>query len=347
MTPDHGQIVTFSEIHRHWSLPMPADPVEPRPVKTWSRPCGCSFRDRDSEQVSWCTEHWTPSTKRAKAQGVEVEVERGPQGSAALSSPAASPSNPSKPRIVCLCGSTRFFKEFQVANYNETMAGRIVLSVGFYPHSDEHHETIGLTNAGYPLSKKAKLDELHLRKIDLADEVLVLNIGGYIGESTRREIAYAKVHGKPVRFLVEPSNPSTESGEVMPSGPGQSESDDVRATVTPEGRGSVNNAQGENADVGGRAADQDQPRNGGRREPAGMPYHEIRLDSGGKVDDVALRATGVHLARMSAKEWWLAVYEGDKRTVFWLSSRGDISCQLAENETDARIVDFGSPPEGA
>ena len=48
---------------------------------------------------------------------------------------------------------------------------------------------------------KARLDELHLRKIDLADEVMVLNVGGYIGDSTRREIEYANAHGKPVRYL--------------------------------------------------------------------------------------------------------------------------------------------------
>jgi hypothetical protein len=104
----------------------------------------------------------------------------------------------SRPVIVCLCGSTRFYEAFQRANYDETMAGRIVLSVGFYPHSSEqaHGETIGIT----PEQKRA-LDELHLRKIDLADEVLILNVGGYIGESTARELAYARRHGKNVRFL--------------------------------------------------------------------------------------------------------------------------------------------------
>lgn len=101
------------------------------------------------------------------------------------------------PTIVCLCGSTRFYPQFQEANYQETMAGRIVLTVGFYPHSSEqaHGETIGIT----PL-QKAELDALHLRKIDLADEVLVLNVGGYIGQSTAREISYAAQHGKRMRW---------------------------------------------------------------------------------------------------------------------------------------------------
>ena len=100
--------------------------------------------------------------------------------------------------IVCLCGSTRFYDAFQRANYEETMAGRIVLSVGFYPHSAEqaHGESVGCTP-----EQKRQLDALHLCKIDLADEVLVLNVGGYVGESTAREIAYARRLGKPIRWL--------------------------------------------------------------------------------------------------------------------------------------------------
>ena len=108
---------------------------------------------------------------------------------------------PTKPVVVCLCGSTRFYAAFQNSNYRETMAGRIVLSVGFYPHASElaHGEKIGCDD-----EQKRQLDELHLRKIDLADEVLILNVGGYIGQSTSRELAYAKENGKRVRFLEEP-----------------------------------------------------------------------------------------------------------------------------------------------
>lgn len=103
-----------------------------------------------------------------------------------------------KPKIVCLCGSTRFYKEFQQQNYLQTIAGNIVLSVGFYPHSQEqaHGQNIGIT----PEQKEA-LDELHKRKIDLADEIFVINVGGYIGYSTSSEIEYAKVTGKFIRFL--------------------------------------------------------------------------------------------------------------------------------------------------
>lgn len=106
--------------------------------------------------------------------------------------------------IVCLCGSTRFYEAFQRANYDETMAGKIVLSVGHYPHSSEqaHGESVGCTP-----EQKIALDELHKRKIDLADEVYVLNVGGYIGDSTRSELEYAREHGKAIRFL-EPEQPA-------------------------------------------------------------------------------------------------------------------------------------------
>ena len=107
-------------------------------------------------------------------------------------------SHATAPIVVCLCGSTRFFKEFMLANYQETMAGRIVLSVGFYPHSSEqaHGEHIGVS-----VADKVKLDDLHKRKIDICNEVLVINVGGYIGESTRSEIDYAVAHEKRVRYL--------------------------------------------------------------------------------------------------------------------------------------------------
>lgn len=105
------------------------------------------------------------------------------------------------PEIVVLCGSTRFYDAFQEANYRLTMLGKIVLSVGFYPHSKaEHGHGEGI---GHDSSEKTMLDELHLRKIDLADSVLVLNVGGYIGTSTKREIEYATSLGKPIRYLVE------------------------------------------------------------------------------------------------------------------------------------------------
>lgn len=97
-----------------------------------------------------------------------------------------------KPKIVCLCGSTRFKNEFIKANQIETLRGRIVLSVGLFGHADKwklDDET------------KNKLDELHKRKIDLCDEILVINVKGYVGESTKKEIEYAFKNEKIVRYL--------------------------------------------------------------------------------------------------------------------------------------------------
>jgi hypothetical protein len=108
---------------------------------------------------------------------------------------------PEQPQIVCLCGSTRFYDEFQKANYDLTMRGEIVLSVGFYPHAiaeSGHGEGVGHDSV-----EKVNLDELHKRKIDLADYIYVLNVGGYIGESTRSEIEYAKKIKCPIRYLEE------------------------------------------------------------------------------------------------------------------------------------------------
>ena len=92
-----------------------------------------------------------------------------------------------RPEIVCICGSTRFAEELREANRDLTFAGAIVLAPGEAdgPVTDE---------------QKAVLDALHLHKIDLADQVLVVNPGGYIGESTSKEIAYARAGGKPVAF---------------------------------------------------------------------------------------------------------------------------------------------------
>jgi hypothetical protein len=100
---------------------------------------------------------------------------------------------PTFPRIVCLCGSTRFKDAYENATLAEALMGRIILSVDWYSHSDERFRP--------NLDEKQRLDELHLRKIELADEVLVLNVGGYIGESTGNELAYAMALGRPVRTL--------------------------------------------------------------------------------------------------------------------------------------------------
>lgn len=102
---------------------------------------------------------------------------------------------PDRPEIVCICGSTRFVGEMVEANRNLTFAGVIVVAPGVFSPAQDHGADELLTD-----EQKAALGALHLRKIDLADRVLVVNPGGYIGESTSREIAYARATGKPVSF---------------------------------------------------------------------------------------------------------------------------------------------------
>jgi hypothetical protein len=105
-----------------------------------------------------------------------------------------------RPRIVVLCGSTRFYEEFRRQNLRLTLGGAIVLSIGDQTRADG--DLLGGADGTEDVEElKARLGALHLRKIDLADEVLVLNVGGYVGESTRREIAYATRIGKPVGYL--------------------------------------------------------------------------------------------------------------------------------------------------
>ena len=104
---------------------------------------------------------------------------------------------PDFPIVRCLCGSTRFGAEFEKQNWLATLEGKIVLSIGVLKHGPVGGHLVELIGP----EVAAALDELHLRKIDLADEVFVLNVGGYIGDSTRAEIVYAEKMGKPVAYL--------------------------------------------------------------------------------------------------------------------------------------------------
>ena len=121
----------------------------------------------------------------------------------------------SAPRIVVLCGSTRFRDAFERANYEETLKGNIVLDIGWAPIATRSgHDAIKASGGDVGLTPEQKLasDELHKRKIDLADEVLVLNVGGYVGRSTAGGIEHARRLGKPIRWLEAPRGESVESG---------------------------------------------------------------------------------------------------------------------------------------
>jgi len=131
-----------------------------------------------------------------------------------------------RPTIVVLCGSTRFVDEFNHQAKRLTEEGQIVLSIEVVTtqarETDPQHTNPAL---------KSALDELHKRKIDLADNVFVLNVGGYIGQSTRSEIEYAEAIGRPIYYLesftdATPTPPLTaapsapeDAGDAPPASP--------------------------------------------------------------------------------------------------------------------------------
>ena len=95
--------------------------------------------------------------------------------------------------VITLCGSTRFKDQFLEAQKRLTLEGNIVISVGLFGHSgDDEVWTEGT---------KEMLDDMHKRKIDMADAIYVINVGGYVGSSTRSEIDYARKNGKEILSL--------------------------------------------------------------------------------------------------------------------------------------------------
>ena len=96
-------------------------------------------------------------------------------------------------KVITLCGSTRFREQYMEVQKRLTLEGSIVISVGLFGHSGDEEV--------WKPGTKEMLDDMHLRKIDMADEIFVINVDGYIGESTRREIVYAEKTGKKVNYL--------------------------------------------------------------------------------------------------------------------------------------------------
>lgn len=101
-------------------------------------------------------------------------------------------------KVVTLCGSPRFKEQYMEVQKRLTLEGCIVISVGLFGHFGDEEV--------WKPGTKEMLDDMHLRKIDMADEIFVINVGSYIGESTKREISYAEKIGKKVNYL-EPVNP--------------------------------------------------------------------------------------------------------------------------------------------
>jgi len=111
------------------------------------------------------------------------------------------------PHIVCLCGSSKFCAEIDIMAWEIEKGGKIALGLHLLPldycmqKGFKPDENGRIHHIGEQQGVAAAMDELHFKKIELADSVFVVNVGGYIGESTAREIAYARHLGKPVSFL--------------------------------------------------------------------------------------------------------------------------------------------------
>ena len=100
-------------------------------------------------------------------------------------------------KVITLCGSTKFKDEFLQVQKDLTLKGNIVISVGLFGHSGD--------NEVWTEGTKEMLDDMHKRKIDMSDEIFVINVNGYIGESTKSEIEYGLKKNKKVNYL-EPIN---------------------------------------------------------------------------------------------------------------------------------------------
>ena len=103
-------------------------------------------------------------------------------------------------KVVTLCGSTRFKDEFMKAQRDLTLKGNIVISVGLFGHAGDAEVWESMDEGTYTKTK-LMLDDMHKRKIDMADEIFVINVNGYIGDSTKSEIAYAESTGKKLIIL--------------------------------------------------------------------------------------------------------------------------------------------------
>lgn len=122
-------------------------------------------------------------------------------------------------KVITLCGSTKFKDEFIKAQKELTLKGYIVISVGLFGHADGCYDN-EITD-----SVKQMLDDMHKRKIDMSDAIMVIDVGDYIGESTKKEIEYAKSQGKFVYFYNHPEFHYDDVGGYHDSGTGYNPND--------------------------------------------------------------------------------------------------------------------------
>ena len=103
--------------------------------------------------------------------------------------------DPKRYPVVCLCGSSKFKDDFIRVSEELTLQGNVVIGLSLYGHAEHKFGTVITPEV------KAMLDDMHRQKIDMSDSIYVINKGGYIGESTKREIAYARFHNKPIAYM--------------------------------------------------------------------------------------------------------------------------------------------------
>lgn len=140
---------------------------------------------RDDAIRRWKEENQRPT--RVSAIAAKLETEYGPVEEAAIE----------RPKVICLCGSSRFIDIMAILAWEFEKLGAITLSLHLLPMNYAQCEDHLAEKQGVA----EQMDELHLRKIDISDEVFIVNKDGYIGDSTKREIRYANEHSKPIKWL--------------------------------------------------------------------------------------------------------------------------------------------------
>jgi len=169
-------------------------------IEKWSASDGCMFETKEEAENHEIEEGFRKTLQQLAgssypnlvADMVNFVTANAPTLRIALNAYLGDTNNGRK--IVTLCGSTRFSEKYARVNAVETLAGNIVLSCGVFKSPGGTDE---LTQG-----EKDALDELHLDKIRMSDEIFVINQNGYVGESTAKEIEFARKLNKPVRYLI-------------------------------------------------------------------------------------------------------------------------------------------------
>lgn len=187
---------TERDVSKEGRRPVAPAPAEGTAASVFARLCDSVARDAGSTVPD---DQWDGQHQKGMVAG------------ARRCAKAIREAVPAGPKIITLCGSTRFIEHFAIMAWELEKGGAIVLGLHYLPPDYQTKVADHLAEAE---GVAAHFDALHLKKIDMSDDVLVLNVCGYIGESTTREVRYALAQGKPVRWLV-PSEVPAEFGGTL------------------------------------------------------------------------------------------------------------------------------------